>query len=55
MVLLTSSAAPRRELKTNNRGWRLMMRVRLVEQENQIGPVPVRQQYLDPGSEDAGW
>ena len=55
MVLLTSASSPRRELPTINRGWRLMMRVRLVP-EGKVEPSQlISQQYVNPGSEGAGW
>ena len=54
-ILLTSSLTPRRELPTERRGWRLLMRVRLVP-KNEIAPnLPHLQQYIDPQSEAAGW
>ena len=55
VMLQTSASAPRRELPTKNRGWRLLMRVRLVA-EGKLKPSQViNQQYVDPASEEAGW
>lgn len=55
IVLLTSATSPRRELPTKNRGWRLMMRVRLLP-EGKVEPSQlITQQYVDPASEEAGW
>ena len=55
IVLQTSAAIPRRELPAQNRGWRLLMRVRVVP-ENQIKPSHLlTQQYVDPASEETGW
>ena len=55
IVLLTSATSPRRELPTKNRGWRLMMRVRLVP-EGKVEPSQlITQQYVDPASEETGW
>ena len=55
MLLLTSAASPRRELPTKNRGWRLLMRVRLVP-EGEVEPSKlITQQYVDPASEETGW
>ena len=55
VMLLTSGGLERRELPTKNRGWRLMMRVRLVP-EGKVEPSQlITQQYVDPASEEAGW
>lgn len=55
IVLQTSATTPRRELPTKNRGWRLLMRVRVVP-ENQVEPARLlTQQYVDPASEETGW
>ena len=55
MLLLTSAASMRRELPTKNRGWRLLMRVRLVP-EGEVEPSKlITQQYVDPASEESGW
>ena len=54
-VLLTSAAAPRRELRTENRGWRLMLRVRLVAESKLKPSQTMNQQYVGPSSEEEGW
>ena len=55
MLVEVSAYSPRRQLPAENRGWRLMMRVRLVP-ENDKRPVrKITQQYVAPSSEDAGW
>jgi hypothetical protein len=54
-MLLTSSSTPRKETPAVNRGWRLMMRVRFVPKDSNLTPKLLSQQYVDPGSEDAGW
>lgn len=55
MVLLTSATSPRRELPTENRGWRLMMRVRLALEGELKSSQVINQQYVDPASEETGW
>lgn len=54
-ILLTSSKNPRRELHTENRGWRYMMRIRFIPREFIGEPKIITQQYVDPRSEDTGW
>lgn len=54
-LLLTSAAVPRRELPTENRGWRLLMRVRLAAEDKLKPSQVINQQYVDPASEEAGW
>ncbi len=54
-MLLVSSSTPRRETPAKNRGWRLMMRVRLVSNNVDVLPKIITQQYVDPGAEDSGW
>jgi hypothetical protein len=55
-LFLTSSQMPRRERQATNRGWRMMMRVRLVPSTQVIHqPNIITQQYVDPKSEDTGW
>ena len=55
-ILVEASAySPRRQLPAENRGWRLMMRVRLVPENDNTPVRKITQQYVAPSSEDAGW
>lgn len=55
MVVETSAYTPRRQLPAENRGWRLMMRVRLIPKDDTTAVRKITQQYVAPSSEDAGW
>lgn len=55
MIIKTSAYTPRRQLTAENRGWRLMMRVRLVPKDDDTPVRKITQQYVAPSSEDAGW
>lgn len=55
MLVKASAYTPRRQLPAENRGWRLMMRVRLVPENDNTPVRKITQQYVAPSSEDAGW